>query len=78
VESYSNDGTGQGPSLASANGYSGQAGRVSGSASQSGTSTYNPQLYLDVYYAINAHGDIVSSGQALPSNFEAALQEAQS
>jgi len=78
VES-SNDLGQSGPSLsafASGVGYTGQPGWILGSASSSGTSTYNPNGYLDVYYVINAQGTIVASGQGLSGAFGSALQQA--
>ncbi|MFG1530513.1 MAG: redoxin domain-containing protein [Thermoplasmata archaeon] len=79
LESYNNDGTGEGPSVsafASAYGYTGQPGWVLGTASAHGTSLYNPQSDLDVYYVINAQGHVVLSGTGLGSNFGGALQAA--
>lgn len=79
LESYNNDGTGEGPSVssfASAYGYSGQAGWILGTASSHGTSLYNPQSDLDIYYVINAQGNVVLTGTGLGSNFGGALQAA--
>lgn len=79
VESYNNLGQG-GPSLstfASQNSYSNQPGWVMGQGSSGGTTSYNPDGYLDVYYVINSQGSILSSGQNLPGSFGPALQQAQ-
>jgi hypothetical protein len=78
VESYQDLGQ-SGPSLAtfaSENGYSGQPGWVMGQGSSAGTSLYNPNGYLDVYYVIDSQGIVVGSGQGLSGSFGAALQEA--
>jgi hypothetical protein len=79
LESYNNDGTGEGPTVsafASAYGYNGQPGWILGTASAHGTSLYNPQSDLDVYYVINAQGRVVLTGTGLGSNFGGALQAA--
>jgi hypothetical protein len=78
IESYNDLGQ-PGPSLAafaSQIGYSGQPGWILGSGSSSGTNTYNPNGYLDVYYVINAQGTVVASGQGLSDAFGSALQQA--
>lgn len=78
IEDYNDLGQ-PGPSMSSfatSNGYNGQAGWVMGIGSASGTQSYNPNGYLDVYYVINAQGNIVSSGQVLSSSFSTALQQA--
>lgn len=43
---------------------------------QAGTTAYNPNGYLDVYYVISASGTVVASGQVLPGAFSSALQQA--
>jgi len=78
VEDYNDLGQ-PGPSLstfASQNGYSGQSGWVLGQGSSSGTTAYNPNGYLDVYYVISSSGTVVASGQVLPGAFSTALQQA--
>jgi len=44
--------------------------------SQQGTTAYNPNGYLDVYYVISSTGIIVSSGTGLSGSFSSALQQA--
>ena len=80
LEIEDNNDLGQpGPSLssfASQNGYSGQPGWILGEGSAQGTTAYNPNGYLDVYYVINAQGSIVATGQGLSGSFSSALSEA--
>lgn len=80
IEVEDNSDLGQpGPSLssfASQNGYSSQSGWVLAEGSQAGTTAYNPNGYLDVYYVISASGTVVASGQVLPGAFSSALQQA--
>jgi hypothetical protein len=78
VESYNDLGQ-PGPTLgafASQVGYSEQPGWILGASSSQGTSVYNPNGYLDVYYVLNAQGTIVASGQGLSGAFGSALQQA--
>ena len=79
IESYNDLGQ-QGPSIgtmASQNGYTGQAGWIIGEGSSQGTSAYNPNSDLDLYYVINAQGNIVTQGAPLPGSFGPALSAAQ-
>ncbi|MDE1819336.1 MAG: redoxin domain-containing protein [Euryarchaeota archaeon] len=79
VESYNDLGQ-PGPSLssfASQNGYVASPLWVLGAGSSGGTTTYNPDSYMDAYYVINSGGTVIDTGTNLPASFPAALQEAQ-
>ena len=79
IESYNNLGQ-PGPSIgtmAGQNGYTGQAGWIIGEGSSQGTSAYNPDSGLDLYYVISTQGNIVTHGAPLPGSFGAALSAAQ-
>lgn len=79
IESYNNLGQ-SGSSIgtmASQNGYTGQAGWIIGEGSSQGTSVYNPSGDLEYYYVISAQGTIVTQGTPLSGSFGAALSAAQ-
>jgi hypothetical protein len=78
IEDYNDLGQ-PGPSLssfASQNGYTGQAGWTLGAGSSEGTTAYNPDGYLDLYYVISSEGNVVATGQGLSGAFSSALQQA--
>lgn len=79
IESYHDLGQ-PGPSIgtmASQNGYTGQAGWILGEGSSQGTSTYNPNGDLEYYYVINAQGNVVTQGTPLSGSFGPALSAAE-
>jgi thiol-disulfide isomerase/thioredoxin len=79
IESYNDLGQ-SGPSIgtmAGQNGYTGQAGWIIGEGSSQGTSAYNPNSDLDIYYVISAQGNVVTQGTPLTGSFGAALSAAQ-
>lgn len=79
MESYNDLGE-PGPNIqtmASQNGYTGQAGWILGEGSSHGTQLYNPNADLEYYYVISPQGNIVTQGTPLSGSFGSALSSAE-